>query len=225
MEWKQFIVIAYPEDLAVEESHRNVIFRIYRWLGLRFAYLLYHLRMSANFISVSRMFISIVGLYFLSSAIQGNILLPFIGAFLLYGQNILDYADGAVARASGRVSKLGGVLDGIANSFSRGAILVLFGAFTGSIFLVVISAFSLFILINFRAEVGAKISNTATFKALELLYRISLSIEVMLFALPLFFALSNFIGWSMATFSCIIVDSYAGLAILWLSLCLWKKQL
>lgn len=224
MKWKQFLIIAYPEDLAIKEAHKNIIYRSYRWLGLRFAYLLYHLRMSGNFISVSRIFISIVSLYFLSSAIQGNIWLPFVGTFLLYGQNILDYADGAVARASGKTSELGGILDGIVNSFSRGAILVLFGAFTGNTFLVVISIFSLFMLINFRAEVGAKISNTGIFKVFELLYRVSLSIEAMLFVLPLLIALSNPIGWSIVTFSYIIVGFYAGLAILWLLLCFWEKQ-
>lgn len=224
MKWKQFLIIAYPKDLAVEESHKNIIYRSYRWLGLRFAYLFYHLRISANAISVGRLFISLVSLYFLSLAIQGNIWLPFIGAFLLFGQNILDYADGVVARASGKTSKLGGILDGIVNSFSRGAILVLFGVFTGSVSVIIVSAFSLFILINFRDEVRVKISNVGIFKVLALLYRVSLSIEAMLFILPLLIAFSNLINWSIVLFSYIIVSFYAGLASLWLLLCLGEKQ-
>ena len=122
MNWKKFVEIAWPEDRAVEESHRDIafLFRSHRWVGLRFAYLFYLLRMSANFISVNRMFISLVSFYFLSLAIQGNIWLPFMGVLLLYGQNILDYSDGSVARASGKVNLLGKVLDDVVDTFSRG---------------------------------------------------------------------------------------------------------
>ncbi len=225
MNWKQFLEIAWPEDLAIEESHRDIIFlfRSHRWVGLRFAYLFYLLRMSANFISVNRMFISLVSFYFLSLAVRGNIWLPVIGAFLLYGQNILDYSDGAVARASGKVSKLGEVLDDVIDTFSRGCILVLVGAFTESVFVVAISVSSSFILINFRNDAGTKISDGIMFKAIGLFYRIVLSPQAILFILPLLIALNNVLNWQIVTFSYIVTGFYTGLAVLWLLLCLWKK--
>ena len=225
MSWKQFLEIAWPEDLAIEEFHRDIIFlfRSHRWVGLRFAYLFYLLRMSANFVSVNRMFISLISFYFLSLAIRGNILLPVIGAFLLYGQNILDYSDGAVARASGRVSKLGEVLDDVVDTFSRGCILVLVGAFTESVFVVAISVLSSFILINLRNDAGIKISDGIMFKAIELFYRIILSPQAMLFVLPLLIALNNVLNWQIVTFSYIVTGFYTGSAVLWFLLCLWKK--
>ena len=225
MNWKKFVEIAWPEDLAIKESHRDIIFvfRSHRWIGLRFAYLFYLLRMSGNSISVNRMFISLVSFYFLSLAIQGNIWLPLMGAFLLYGQNILDYSDGAVARASGKVSELGWALDEIVNTFSRGCILVLIGAFTESVFVVTISAFSSFILIHFRKYAGTKISDGPIFKAIEFFYRFVFSMQVMLFIVPLLIVLSNILNWQIIVFSYIVVGFYAGLAILWLLLCLWKK--
>ncbi len=225
MNWKQFAEIAWPEDRAVEESHRDIVFlfRSHRWAGLRFAYLFYLLRMSANFISVNRMFISLVSFYFLSLVVQGNMWLPLIGAFLLYGQNILDYSDGAVARASGKVSKLGVVLDDVADTFSRGCILVLVGAFTESVFVVALSVLSSYILINFRNDAGTKISDGIMFKVIELFYRIILSPQAMLFILPLLIVLSNVLNWQIVIFSYTVTGFYTGSAVLWFLLCLWKK--
>lgn len=225
MNWDEFLEIAWPEDLATKKSQGDVIsvFRSHRWIGLRFAYLFYLLRISANFISLSRMLMSLVSFYFLSLATQGNIWLPLMGVFLLYGQNILDYSDGAVARASGKVNLLGEALDEIVNTYSRGCILVLVGAFTGSVFFVTISAFSSFILIHFRRYVGTKILDGTIFEAIGLFYRIIFSIQVMLFILPLLIVLSNILNWQIVIFSYIVVGFYAGLAIQWLLLCLWKK--
>jgi len=225
MNWKQFVEIAWPEERAVEESHRDIIFlfRSHRWAGLRFAYLFYLLRMSANFVSVNRMFISLVSFYFLSLVVRGNIWLPVIGAFLLYGQNILDYSDGAVARASGKVSKLGEVLDDVVDTFSRGCMLILVGAFTESVFVVAISVLSSFILINFRNDAGTEISDGIMFKAIALLYRIVTCPQVILFILPLLIALNNVLNWQIVTFSYIVTGFYTGLAVLWLLLCFWKK--
>lgn len=224
MSWKQFLKIGYPEALSIEESHRDIIFRSHRWLGLRFAYFFYQLRISARLVEISRIFFALSGLYFLSLIIQGNIWLSLLGVFLLYGQNILDYADGVVARATGKTTKLGAALDSITNSFSRAAILVLLGAFSGNIFFVVISIFSAFMLINFRGEVGAKISDGTIFRAVELFYRLILSIQFMLFVLPLLIVLTNILNWPIVIFSSIVVSFYTGLAIFWLLLCLWKKN-
>lgn len=225
MNWKQFLEIAWPENLAIEESHRDIIFlfRSHRWIGLRLAYLFLLWRISANFVSLNRMFMSLVSFYFLSLAIQGNVWLPFTGVLLLYGQNILDYSDGSVARASGKVNLLGKVLDDVVDTFSRGCILVLIGAFTESVFVITISVFSSFILINFRNDAGTKISDSTMFKAVELFYRIILCPQTMLFILPLLIVLNNILNWQIVIFSYIIVGFYAGLAILWLSLCLWKR--
>jgi len=92
MNWKQFLNVAHPEKMAAEESQRNILFRSHRWVGLRFGYVFYKLGMSANFISISRILISIISFYFISFAKNKSVWMPFIGTFLLYGQNILDYS-------------------------------------------------------------------------------------------------------------------------------------
>ena len=227
MNWEQFLKAAYPEDLRVEDvRERTIIFRWHRWIGLRLAYVFYHLRLSANFISIGRVFISLISFYFIFLTIRGDILLPLIGVFLLYGQNILDYADGAVARASGTVNKLGERLDDIASDVSRFAILVLLAAFTGNIFLVVTSIFVSYLLVVVRNEfIRAKIAYDTEFKGFAIFFRVIFSIQVMLFILPLFIILINILNWQIVMFSYIVTGIYAGLVVFWFSLCVWRKKI
>ncbi len=70
MKWKQFLKAAHPEEMAIEESSKNIIFRSHRWIGLRSGYVFYQLGMSANFVSIGRMLISIISFYFISLAIN-----------------------------------------------------------------------------------------------------------------------------------------------------------
>lgn len=222
MNWKQFLKVAYPENLAIEESHKDIIFRSHRWIGLRFAYIFYQLGMSGNFISISRMLISLISFYLISLVVKGSVWLPLTGAFLLYGQNILDYSDGAVARASGKASKLGKELEESVNAYSRGVILVLISVFTKNVFVVVATAFSSFILIDFRVGLRNKILHNIKF--VKLFYRIVLSIQFMLFILPLLAVLNNILKWHIVIFSYIVAGFYALLAILWFFLCIWRKD-
>lgn len=74
-----------------------------------------------------------------------------------------------------------------------------------------------------RNDAGTKISDGTMFKAVELFYRIILCPQTMLFILPLLIVLDNILNWQIVIFSYIVVGFYAGLAILWLSLCLWKR--
>lgn len=222
MDWKQFFKVAYPESLAIEESHKDIIFRSHRWTGLRLAYIFYRLGMSGNFISISRMSISIISFYLISLAVKGSVWLPLIGVFLLYGQNILDYSDGAVARASGKASKLGKELEESVNVYSRGVILVLISVFTKNVFIVAATAFSSFVLVHFRVGLRNKILHNI--KSVKLFYRIVLSIQFMLFVLPMLIVLNNTLKWHIIIFSYIVAGFYALLAILWLFLCIWRKD-
>lgn len=223
MNWEQFLKVAYPEKLVIEESHKDIIFRSHRWIGLRLAYIFYQIGMSGNFISVSRIVISFISFYLISLALKGNIWLPLIGAFLLYGQNILDYSDGAVARASGKVSKLGKELEESVNDYSRGVILILISAFTKNTFIVAATALSSFILINFRR--GLRNEILGGIKLIRLVYKIILSIQFMLFILPVLVVLNNILNWHIVIFSYIIVSFYSLLAILWFFLCIRRKDI
>lgn len=224
MKYKQFLKIAYPQKMAFEESSKNILYKSYRKIGLYLSYPLYHLKFSANSVSILRLLLVTVSLCYLLLIINKTFWLPLISIAIFLLQNILDYSDGAIARVTGKTSKLGGFLDGIANVYARGGILILFGIFAQSIFLIIFSIFSLFILINFRTETATKTLHDVTSAPIKWLYRISLSIEMMLFVLPTLMVLNNLIGWSVTIFSSIVTIIYGGLAILWISFCVWKSN-
>ena len=217
MNWEKFLKVAYPDDLRIEDiEKRTIIFRCHRQIGLRLGYLFYNLGISANFIGITRIFIALFSFYLISLTMQGEILLPFIGVFLLYGQHILDQTDGVVARASGTVNKLGTILDGIANSFSRYAILILLAAFTGNLSFLLLAILAAHLSGSVRGRfIISKIAYDTEFKGGARLFRAAFSIQVMLFILPILIVLSNFWGWSLVKFSYVVVSFYTVTTFLW----------
>ena len=150
--------------------------------------------------------------------------MPLTGAFILYGQNILDYADGVVARAFGKTSPFGKELDEIVNVASRGSILVITASFTGNIFVIVLSTFSAFILINFKEALEKKRIRDTKLKVVKLFYRVILSIQFMLFILPLLIVLNNILNVNLTLFSYIVTLFYTTIATTWLLLCFHKRN-
>lgn len=217
MDFSKFLKKAYPEDLKKEDvQKRTIIYRWHRWIGLYLGYLVYHLGISANFIGISRIFIALIALCLISFAARGQILIPFIGVCLLYSQHILDKVDGVIARARGTVNELGAKLDGIGNSFSRFAILVLLAAFTSKIAFLLFAVLVSYVLVRVRDEfIRAKLSFDTEFKGFAIFFRVIFSIQVMLFILPLLIVLVNVFNWQITTFSYIAVIFYAIITGLW----------
>lgn len=224
MKWQQFLKLAYPEDLKKEDDQeRTIIYKWHRWIGLFLGYLVYHLGISANFIGISRIFIALVSLYLISFVKEGKVLIPFIGLFLLYGQHILDKVDGVIARARGTVNELGAKLDGIGNSFSRFAILVLLAAFTEKIAFILFAVLVSYVLVRVRDEfIRANLAYDTRFKGFAIFFRVIFSIQVMLFILPLLIVLINVFNWEIVTFSYIVISFYAITTAFWFLLSFWK---
>ena len=224
MTWNNFIQIAYPKELSIQEARQNFIFKSHRWLGLKLAYLFYHLHISANILSVLRILMAAAGLYIIFNITVQKTYLNLIGIFLLYGQNILDYSDGAIARARKTISVFGGHLDGIVNVFARGTFLILISVYSQNILLITLTGLAIFLLINFREAVGHYLGQSLFFKTIQLIYRITLSIQFMLFVIPLLFLVLIYYHYDIVFISLLISYVYIGLALLWFILCLWKKS-
>lgn len=224
MKWKEFVKIAYPEEMVKEYAQKNIIHRIHRWIGLFWGYILYHLGFSANLIDVARLAISLFALYLISLLLVGEKWLALLGAFLFYGQNLLDAADGSVARVRNQLTKLGEILDRIVNSFSRIAILILIGVFTQNITVIIFSIFSAFMLIIFREETSLVLPPNILFKIINMIYRASLFIQTLLFILPFILALINLFGFSIIIICYVISFYYLFLAVFWLVICLLFKK-
>jgi phosphatidylglycerophosphate synthase len=220
MKWKQFYQSAYPPSFARSEADRSLIWRINRWIGLRFAYLFYHLGFSANSLSIFRLFLAFCGFVFVSRVNDGAIWQPLAGNVILAWQINLDYADGPIARVQQKSSKLGEKLDGLANAVARSAALILAGFLTNNLFLLVAGTFSAYIIVTFISSTNLKIKNTGKWQQLAFVYRCALYVPVMAFGLPLLMAIQGLMKANVIFIASVVVYVYTVLALIWLLLLL-----
>ena len=219
MKWIAFKSAAYPPAFSVTEKDNSVIFHMNRWVGLRFAYLFYHLGFSANLLSIIRVALAALGLYLVFYHWLDNNYDPVIGIFLLAWQVNLDFADGAIARVSNRSSALGEKLDGLANDFTRGALLILISISTGWNYAFIIGMAASFILVKFFAETFAlvdKYYGWSQYPFSVKLVRKLLSVPIMVVALPTIIAILNIIDYQITLVALLITTIYALIAISWL---------
>ena len=219
MKWIAFKSAAYPPAFSVTEKDNSVLFHMNRWVGLRFAYLFYHLGFSANLLSIIRVALAALGLYLVFYHWLDNNYDPVIGIFLLAWQVNLDFADGAIARVSNKSSALGEKLDGLANDFARGALLILISISTGWNYVFIIGMAASFILVKFFAETFAlveKFYGWSQYPFSIKLVRNLLSVPVMVVALPTIIAILNIIDYQITLVALLITTIYALIAISWL---------
>ena len=219
MKWIAFKSAAYPPAFSVTEKDNSVIFHMNRWVGLRFAYLFYHLGFSANLLSIIRVALAALGLYLLFYHWLDNNYDPVIGIFLLAWQVNLDFADGAIARVSNKSSALGEKLDGLANDFARGALLILISISTGWNYVFIIGMAASFILVKFFAETFVlveKFYGWSQYPFSIKLLRNLLSVPVMVVALPTIIAILNILDYQITLVALLITTIYALIAISWL---------
>ena len=219
MKWIVFKSVAYPPEFSVIEKDKSVFWHINRWVGLRFAYLFYHLGFSANLLSMVRVALAALGLYLLFHPWFSDIYDPIIGVLLLAWQVNLDFADGSIARVSNKSSALGEKLDGLANDFSRGALLILISISSGTNYVFIIGLATSFILVKFFAETFALVEGYYGWSQYPLsikLLRKLLSVPLMVVALPTIIATLNILDYQITLVAMLITTIYALLAISWL---------
>jgi phosphatidylglycerophosphate synthase len=228
MKWIVFKSSAYPHDFSIVEKDNwkqnwgqlfSIIMHINRWVGLRFAYLFYHLGFSANLLSIVRVVLAAVGLYLVFYHSFESIYGPLIGIFLLAWQVNLDFADGAIARVLNKTSALGEKLDGLANDFARGGVLILISICTGIDYLFIMGIVSTIILIKLFSETFSFVEKNYSW--LEYPYFVKvirklLSVPVMVVVLPMIICVSDILGYQKTIFSLVLTIAYTLIAISWL---------
>ena len=222
MKWQSFLHEAFPEERMRAEREQNIVFRANRWIGLRVAYVVYHLGVSANFLSVIRLLLALGGFYLVSRVTAASTWLPLVGAAVLAFQIHLDFVDGAVARIRGQMSRLGEKLDYLPNAASRMVALLLAGFFTGKALMFLIGAFAAYVLVVFAPESELRFRRVGIWHAVSWLYRLLLYVPVMAFLLPLALGAHGVLQRDPEGFSTVVISVYGGLAIMWLLLLLWK---
>ena len=201
------------------ESERSLVWKVNRRLGLRFAYLFYHLGFSANLLSAMRLILAFLGFYFLSLANSGNVWRPVFGLLIIAWQVNLDFADGAIARVQNKSTAFGEKLDGLGNTASRAAVIILFGYYSKSALWLWASVFSGIVLSAFWDSTASLVFKQERLGKIRKLFRLSSSVVFTLIILPFVIVFFGVFGLPLREFSYIITGCYAALAVLWLMIC------
>ena len=220
MKWIAFKSAAYTPEFSVTEKDKSVFWHINRWVGLRFAYLFYHLGFSANLLSIVRVGLAALGLYLVFYPWFSDIYDPVIGIFLLVWQVNLDFADGSINRVvNGKPTLIGLNIDGLANDVARGAVLILISFSAATNYLFIIGIVTSFILIKFLAETFALVEKFYGWSQYPFpikLLRKLLSVPLMVVALPTIIAILNILDYQITLVALLITTIYTLLAISWL---------
>lgn len=216
MRWASFKSVAFPDQIAEEENERSFIWRLNRWVGLRIAYLLYHMGLSADLVSVIRLLLAITGFYLIAVAINNSRYLAIIGIFLIALQINLDYADGPVARARGKSSRFGDQFDGLANAAVRSVTIIFAGLLTQNSLLFVTGSFTAYVLVTFLTDCRRESSGAELPEWVNKIYRLLLSVFIMAFLLPLIIGVMIVFDLPISAFAQVLVCIYGGLAVVWL---------
>ncbi len=208
--------------MALAESDRSRVWKLNRWLGLRFGYLFYHLQLSANMLSAARVALALCGFYLLSRAGVGHVWEPVFGLILIAWQVNLDFADGAIARAQKEPSAIGMEMDGLPNELSRMAVLVLLGIYTQNTILILVSVAISSILIGFLEKTMARMPAQGVAGLVKTLARRLVSVVFMLIVLPTVLSACRVLGIPLAPLACVLLGIYGLLAVVWMGICTVK---
>jgi phosphatidylglycerophosphate synthase len=215
--WSRYIEAAFPAVVAHSEADKGLLWHVARWLGVRVAFVLYHLGFSADVVSILAWFLSICALASLvwmpDSPRWGS-----VAVFLCcYSSVFLDFCDGPLARIRGTTGLLGKTLDGIATDFLRGGLLVALGvtaASTPFLIMGVVAAYTIVFIRNQFIWNGLSREIEIPDGPLTSLLNEAFSVKIMLVAFPVLIAAAGFCRILPIISRC-IVTLYALLGAMW----------
>jgi len=216
--WSEFRSIAYPSAAAQGEAQRDVIYRAHRSIGLRLAYLLYRLGFTGNLVSVLRVVMSVVGAVLMIPLPSGELLLPLIGAVLIYGQVVLDFSDGALGRLTpGGAPLLGLQFDILGCDVGRIVMAALLGSYAGSFVPILIAISAVYVLATFRVAILDIAPRSSLFDGMKWITRWLTSDQWVVVLLPFVLVIVRLFSAScLRGFAWFLVSAYALLATGWL---------
>ncbi len=221
MTFTQFTAKQFPERSVFDRKQFDFTTNLVKWIALQFAFFAYKIGITANVLDVSAIFLVFIGYCFLVTAMNGVVLLPIIGIFCIYFLIFVDFADGPIAKASNSCSMLGHLLDDLGCNLARLMLIVLFGIYTESYYLILLAAFSSGVLIIFVPLAVKEMPSQGFIGTFVHLYYNKysfLSVRFMLALLPLFLGITIVCGWDLKVISFVVTIFYGISSILWLSM-------
>lgn len=223
MTFAEFQSKSFPEKSVFERKQFDAVTNGVKWIALRIAYPLFKAGVTANVLDVAWMFLAVGAFALLATAVQGHRLLPLLGIPILYVHILIDFIDGAIAKAHGTCSKIGHYLDSLGCDADRFALVVLFGVYSGSTFLILANTFAGTILLNFLPLSQKEMPREGwTGRLIRVYYNkySLLSVRFMLAFLPGLLAVTILFSWNLAAVSRAVSLVYIAAAVGWLLLCI-----
>lgn len=228
MTWREYVAVALPPNVAAVDAEKGTVIRLtIRWIAMRVSFVLFHLRLSANQVSLFGWLLGITGLGLVGYARH----LPHWSAGLVVlccsGSTFMDFCDGPVARARHSANRLGRIFDGISTDFMRSGLLVAFGIVANSPVFVVLGLVSGYIVVSIRNQFiwsGLLAPGPQDEMAVVLSkLRVAFSVPTMTGVLPLFFAVAVFLD-SAQVFARSVLSLYLTLSLGWFWLACWAAR-
>lgn len=223
MTYAEFFAKVFPGRSVFDRAEYDFVTNAVKWLGLRLAYLLYRTGASANQIDVVGIVITVASFCALATATEGYGILPLAGLFGLYLHVFLDFADGAVARATGSASNVGKHLDNLGGDLDRFLMFLILGLYAGSTQLLIANAAAAAIFVIFVPATVTALDDSALARFVARMYtgRFSLlGCRFMLAVLPLLMLLVAFFTSRLREVATAVSILYIAGAFLWLVVCL-----
>lgn len=209
----------YPPRSVKLRHDRGFIWKTAKWLGIRTAYVLYRLGLTANLIDAIGLLLALLAFIFMLRARNGDILLAAIGILLIYFHMLIDFVDGSVARARGEASSIGHEYDEIGCEIDRVLLLAVLGIYSQNNYIIIMNVFVGCFIFNLVQPTFKLIPDRGILRQIKKLYihPFSLnSVRIMLGILPAVLWLFIYFGANLAELSIVISFAYALLSLAWL---------
>ena len=99
MNFNQFLRKTFPDLSVKKRTHLGKFHNFVKFLAIRFGFILYKLKISANLLDVIALVLSIFGFYFLYLSALGYKLVPTLGVLIIFFHVCVDFIDGLLAKA------------------------------------------------------------------------------------------------------------------------------
>jgi phosphatidylglycerophosphate synthase len=216
--WEEFQRKAVPEYIRIRESKKNAFVPVSRWVAIREAYVLHHLGITGNMVSLFRIVLVVISLYLFSRFAAGELLIAFAGVVLMAWQLNLDSVDGALARVQDRASDFGDALDNLGIDYARASFWILIAAMSQNLLLVISSILVAYLLVPFRQyQVAISRDKIDRFVA-NFMY-----VPVLWVIVPSIMLMASVLGLPPVLMCRTVSWFYIFLAGMWFLSCLWRN--
>jgi len=224
--YKDYIKKVTPVNgvFSNERKNKGITNNIVKWLALRMSYLLYRLGFSANFLDILGFVIGFIGYYYFYLGLKlGDINIALSGMLLSFFHTWIDYLDGALAKAKGSKSPIGGPLDNIGPDLGKYSLFIIIGMLTDKPIFILLNTFSSIILIRLFYETINLVPDYFPLNWIKYILgnkRFILGARFILLALPLILFFCLLFNYSIEDFSIIISIFYFIISTIWLLVCI-----